>query len=425
MTEVWAAPLASQPVDADVSIPGSKSITNRAAVLAALADAPSVIRRPLRARDTALMVDGLRVLGTHVDETADCWIVTPAAILSGQCTVDVGNSGTVMRFLPPVACLAKGSVRFDGDERARHRPVAPVVNALRRLGADISDGGAGALPLTVHGTGRLAGGQVSLDSSSSSQFVSALLLSGARFRDGVAVRHAGPPLPSMPHIDMTVSMLRAAGAEVDDAEPSLWRVAPGPLRGQDIEVEPDLSNAAPFLAAALVTGGRVTVPGWPAQTTQPGAALPDLLAAMGARVRLAGDGLTVTGGGAVHGIDADLHAVSELAPVVAALATIADSPSQLRGIAHMRGHETDRLAALAHELSALGARVSEVDDGLQIEPASLHGGVFETYADHRLATAAAVLGLVVPDVQVVDVATTAKTLPGFLSMWTAMLGGTP
>ena len=424
MRELWDPPLASKPVDADVSIPGSKSITNRAAVLAALADGPSVICRPLLARDTMLMIDGLRALGTEIVGSSDVWTVTPA-VLSGQCTVDVGNSGTVMRFLPPVACLAKGSVGFDGDERARHRPLAPVIEALRKLGADISDDGRGALPLTVHGTGRLAGGEVTLDASSSSQFVTALLLSGARFRDGVVVRHAGAPLPSMPHIAMTVSMLRAAGAEVDDAEPSVWRVAPGPLRGGETTVEPDLSNAAPFLAAALVTGGRVTVPGWPLATTQPGAALPDLLASMGAHLRLDAGGLTLTGGGAVHGIDADLHDVSELATVIAVLASVADSPSQLRGIAHMRGHETDRLAALARELGGLGARVRETDDGLLIEPAPLHGGVFETYDDHRLASAAALLGLVVPGVRVVDVATTAKTLPGFVAMWAAMLGGTP
>ncbi|MGB9376309.1 MAG: 3-phosphoshikimate 1-carboxyvinyltransferase [Mycobacteriales bacterium] len=419
MTQLWAAPSARGPVDAVVPLPGSKSITNRAAVLAALADGPSLIRRPLVARDTTLMVAGLRVLGVGIAETDDGWAVTPA-VLSGQSAVDVGNSGTVMRFLPPVACLAKGSVRFDGDPRARQRPLVPLLDALRGLGADI-DGG-GSLPLTVQGTGRMAGGAVTLDASESSQFVSALLLSAPRFDDGAVVRHIGPALPSMPHIDMTVAMLRAAGAEVDDSEPETWRVAPGQLRGRDLDVEPDLSNAAPFLAAAVVTGGRVTVPGWPATTTQPGAALPGLLVRMGAEADLADDGLTVTGSGAVHGIDADLHDCSELAPVLAAVAAVADSPTVLSGIGHMRGHETDRLAALTRELTALGADVRETEDGLRIAPATLHAAVFDTYADHRLATAAALLGLVVPGIQVVNVATTDKTLPGFVAMWTAMLG---
>lgn len=422
MNELWPAPRAIRPVEATVKLPGSKSMTARAAVLAALADAPSVIRNPLLARDTALMVEGLRALGVAVVEAAGSWEVTPS-VLGGQCSIDVGNSGTVMRFLPPLACLAKGSVRFDGDPRARQRPMAPVLSALRALGADIQAHGTGSLPITVQGTGRVTGGRVTLDASQSSQFVSALLLSGARFDRGVVVRHAGAPVPSLPHVAMTLAMLRAAGADVDASAPSAWGVRPGPLRARDIEVEPDLSNAAPFLAAALVTGGRVSVPGWPGQTTQPGAGLPELLTAMGAQVRLDDAGLTVTGGGAVHGIDADLHAVSELAPVIAAVAAVADSPSTLRGLAHTRGHETDRLAALATELGRLGARVTETADGLQIRPAPLAGGVFQTYDDHRLATAAAVLGLVVPGLQVVDVATTAKTLPGFVTLWDAMLGG--
>ncbi len=424
MTEVWAAPLAIQPLAATVPIPGSKSITNRAAVLAALASEPSVIRRPLLARDTALMVDGLRAMGTGIDETDDAWTITPT-VLSGQCSVHVGNAGTVMRFLPSLACLAKGSVLFDGDESARRRPLSPVITALRTAGAEIEQAGAGSLPMTVHGTGRLAGGEVSLDASASSQFVSALVLAAPRFDAGISVRHVGPRMPSMPHIAMTVAMLRAAGAVVDDSVPSVWTVSPGRLQGRDIEVEPDLSNAAPFLAAALVTGGRVTIPGWPPESVQPGAALIDLLAAMGAEVRFDGEGLTLTGTGAVHGLDADLHDVGELTPVLAAVAVLADSPSHLHGIAHLRGHETDRLAALARELGGLGARVRETGDGLLIEPSSLLGGVFHTYEDHRLATSAAVLGLVVPGVQVVDIATTAKTMPGFVSMWTAMLGGTP
>ncbi|MEP6696383.1 MAG: 3-phosphoshikimate 1-carboxyvinyltransferase [Pseudonocardiales bacterium] len=422
MSELWAAPLATRPVDATVPVPGSKSMTARAAVLAALADGPSLIANPLQARDSRLMADGLRALGADVTETADGWAVTPG-VLGGQVAVDVGNSGTVMRFLPPVACLAKGSIRFDGDPRARERPMAPVLSALRTLGAEIETDGGQGLPMTVQGAGHLPGGPVTLDASQSSQFVSALLLSGARFDRGVLVRHAGRRVPSLPHVAMTVAMLRAAGVHVDDDSPATWAVQPGAVAARDVVVEPDLSTAAPFLAAALVTGGRVTVPGWPPNTTQPGAALPDLLAAMGATVEMTLDGLTLTGGGAVHGIDADLGDVSELAPVIAAVAAVAASPTTLGGIGHMRGHETDRLAALAAQLGNLGAGVTETPDGLRIAPAPMHGGVFQTYQDHRLATAAAVLGLVVAGVQVVNVATTAKTLPDFVPMWAAMLGG--
>ncbi len=420
VSDLWAAPQATRPVEATVVVPGSKSITARAAVLAALADGPTVIRHPLRARDTILMIDGLRALGVDVAESADAWSVTPG-VLGGGCTIDVGNSGTVMRFLPPLACLAKGTVGFDGDPRARQRPMAPVLSALRALGADIEAQGSGFLPIMVRATGRLPGGPVTLDASQSSQFVSAMLLSAPRFDQGVVVHHAGPPVPSLPHVAMTVAMLRSAGGVVDDSGPSVWTVQPGPLSGGQIDVEPDLSNAAPFLAAALITSGRVTMPGWPHATTQPGAALPELLTAMGAQAELRVGGLTLSGGGSVHGIDVDLRDVAELTPTIAAVAAVADSPSRLRGIGHIRGHETDRLAALAAELGRLGAGVTETPDGLLIEPAPLHGGVFQTYGDHRLATAAAVLGLVVPGVQVVDVTTTAKTMPEFVPMWTAML----
>ncbi len=424
MTQLWVAPRATRPVDATVPLPGSKSITNRALVLAALADGPSVLRGALRSRDTQLMLDGLRALGVEVADETDAWRISPDA-LTGDCRVDVGNAGTVMRFLPPVACLTGGAVRFDGDARARARPLGPVLLALRQFGADIEGGDSGGLPITVHGSGQLAGGEVTVDASGSSQFISALLLSGARYDKGILVRHAGGPPPSMPHVAMTVAMLRTAGADVDDSTTGEWRVAPGRLLPGDVDVEPDLSNAAPFLAAALVTGGRVTVPGWPQRTTQPGDALRGLLTDMGARVTLDPTGLTVTGTGEVHGIDVDLHDVGELTPVLAALAAVADSPSCLRGIAHLRGHETDRLSALAAELGGLGARVHEVEDGLLVDPALLHGGVFATHDDHRLAMAAAVLGLAVSGVRVVDIATTAKTLPQFVTLWENMLGGQP
>ncbi|MFI6443141.1 3-phosphoshikimate 1-carboxyvinyltransferase [Kitasatospora sp. NPDC050543] len=438
MTEtLWPAPVATTAVDATVTIPGSKSVTNRALLLAALAGEPGWVRRPLRSRDSQLMADGLRALGVGIEETVnnatggtgggEAWRVIPAPALRGPARIDVGNAGTVMRFLPPLAVLADGPVHFDGDPRSYERPQHGVINALRTLGARIDDGGRGSFPLTVHGTGALDGGPVELDASSSSQFVSALLLSGARYNQGVEVRHVGGPVPSLPHIRMTVDMLRLAGVQVDapedGGEKDVWRVTPGALLGRDMVVEPDLSNAAPFFAAALVTGGRVTVRDWPKHTYQPGDQLREIYTRMGGSCRFTDEGLEFTGTGRIHGIEADLHDVGELTPVIAAVAALADSESHLYGIAHLRMHETDRLAALAKEINDLGGDVTETEDGLRIRPRTLHGGIFHTYEDHRLATAAAVLGLAVEGVQVENVATTAKTLPDFPLMWDDLLTG--
>ncbi|MFF3008074.1 3-phosphoshikimate 1-carboxyvinyltransferase [Kitasatospora sp. NPDC057940] len=437
MTEtLWPAPVATTPVDATVTIPGSKSVTNRALVLAALADEPGWVRRPLRSRDSQLMADGLRALGVGIEEKVnndsggtgggEAWRVIPTPALRGPASIDVGNAGTVMRFLPPLAVLADGPVHFDGDPRSYERPQHGVINALRALGARLDDGGRGAFPLTVYGTGALDGGPVELDASSSSQFVSALLLSGARYNQGVEVRHVGGPVPSLPHIRMTVEMLRLAGVQVDapedGGEKDVWRVTPGALIGRDLVVEPDLSNAAPFFAAALVTGGRVTVRDWPKHTSQPGDQLREIYTRMGGACEFTDEGLQFTGTGRIHGIEADLHDVGELTPVIAAVAALADSESHLYGIAHLRLHETDRLAALAKEINDLGGDVTETEDGLRIRPRPLHGGVFHTYEDHRLATAAAVVGLAVPGVEVENVATTAKTLPDFPKMWAELLG---
>ncbi|WP_051425817.1 3-phosphoshikimate 1-carboxyvinyltransferase [Jiangella gansuensis] len=418
---LWPAPTASGPVDGTVEVPGSKSLTNRALVLAALAAGPSLVRHPLLARDTRLMIQALRVLGATIEPADDGVRVTPAPVIGGG-FVDCGLAGTVMRFVPPMAALAGGDVRFDGDPHARERPMSTVLDALRDLGATIDDAGRGALPFTVRGAGALPGGAITIDASASSQFVSGLLLSAARYDKGVTVHHDGTPVPSQPHIDMTVAALRERGVEVDDESPNTWRVEPGDIRPLDTVVEPDLSNAAPFLAAAVLTGGTVRVPRWPAATTQPGDALRDLLARMGAAVSLDDGVLTVRGTGDVRGLDADLHEVGELTPVLAALAAVSNEPSRLRGIAHLRGHETDRLAALAAEINGLGGDVEETDDGLAIRPAPLHAGVFRSYADHRMAQAGAVLGLVVPGVQVEDIATTSKTLADFPGMWSALLG---
>jgi 3-phosphoshikimate 1-carboxyvinyltransferase len=420
MIEPWPAPCADAPVQATVRLPGSKSQTNRALVLAALARSPSTLIAPLVSRDTSLMAAGLRAMGTAIDESTGWWRVIPGP-LTGQATVDVGNAGTVMRFLPPVAALADGDVRFDGDPRSHERPLAPMVRALRDLGADVS-ATSDRLPLTVHGRGWLLGGSVVIDASLSSQFVSALLLSAPRCADAVEIRHEGGRLPSGAHIDMTVEMLRAAGVIVEHVDDHTWRVEPGPVTLGRLQVEPDLSNAAPFLAAAVVTGGRVTVPDWPIRTTQAGDALRDLLRRFGATVDLDGDGLTVTGPDRVEGADVDLGEVGELAPVLTAVAALASGPSRLRGIAHLRHHETDRLAALATEITALGGDVRETDDGLEVRPRPLHAGVVTTYDDHRIATMAAVLGLCVPGIEIADIATTAKTMPGFVDLWTGMLG---
>lgn len=423
-TTPWAAPSATRPVDATVTLPGSKSLTNRYLILAALAGDVSRLRAPLRSRDTLLMAQALRTLGVGVDDLDGDWLVTPAPLTGGH-RIDTGLAGNVMRFVPPLAALAKGPVEFDGDAQARARPMGPTLTALRTLGVTVDDGGQAALPFTITGTGAVRGGTVTIDASASSQFISGLLLSGAAYDEGVTVHHDGKAVPSLPHLEMTVEVLRDAGVDVDDSEAHTWRVEPSEVHALDITVEPDLSNAAQFLAAAVVTGGRVHIPGWPLHTTQPGDQLRDLLDRMGATVHLDRQGLTVTGGGGLVGIDVDLHEASELTPVLAALAALADSPSIIRGVAHIRGHETDRLAALAREITALGGQAVETEDGLRITPRPLHGGLFHTYADHRLVMAAAVLGLVTPGVLVEDAGTVAKTLPTFVDLWQAMLAPSP
>ncbi|WP_174551804.1 3-phosphoshikimate 1-carboxyvinyltransferase [Herbidospora mongoliensis] len=418
---LWPAPVASGPVTATVALPGSKSVTNRALPLAALAEGRGRVRLALRSRDADLMTDGLRKLGaamtpSNATTSAVDWEMTPGPLIGGG-HIDTGLAGTVMRFLPPIAALADSDVSFDGDAHARKRPMGTILDALRGLGAHVAGD---RLPFTIRGP--ITGGEVTVDASGSSQFVSGLMLAAARFPKGVTVRHVGRPVPSMPHIAMTVQMLRARGVEVDDLEPYVWRVLPGPIAAIDFTVEPDLSNAAPFFAAAMVTGGSVTIPHWPAETTQPGDRLRELLTDMGARVELTSEGLTVSGG-SIKGVDVNLRDEAELTPTIVAIAALADSPTRIRGVAHIRGHETDRIAALATEINRLGGDARETDDGLEIFPKPLHDGVFHSYDDHRMATAGAVIGLAVPGVEVENIATTAKTLPEFATMWTTMLQG--
>jgi 3-phosphoshikimate 1-carboxyvinyltransferase len=394
-------------------------------VLAAVSVGPSTLRHPLRARDTTLMAAGLRAMGAHVSTVdEELWVVRPRP-LRGPAHVDVGLAGTVMRFLPPVAGLADGTVTFDGDPRSRERPLAPLLKAMSEVGVELTTGPGGGLPLAVHGKGRVAGGSVTIDASTSSQLVSGLLLAAPDFDRGIVVHHVGPPVPSAPHLRMTVEMLRAAGAGVDDATPDVWAVEPGRLVGRGWNIEPDLSSAAPFLAAAMVAGGEVRVPDWPRTTTQPGDQLRGLLTSMGASVALEPDGLRLRGTGTLRGIEADLSDVSELTMVLAALAALGDRPSRFRGIGHIRAHETDRLTALARELGRLGAEVVQYDDGLEIRPRPLRGATFETYADHRMAHAGAVIGLAVPGVVLSDVACTSKTMPEFPAVWGRLVRGEP
>jgi 3-phosphoshikimate 1-carboxyvinyltransferase len=419
---LWPAPYrGAHAVDATVTIPGSKSVTNRALILAAQATTPSHLRKPLISRDSELMSAGLQSLGVKIVGDENSWTVTPS-VLKGPAKIDVGNAGTVMRFLPPLAALATGEISFDGDPRSYERPIGPVISALEELGIEIEHGGRYSLPLAIKGKGSIPGGALTIDASKSSQFLSALLLVAPSMEDGITIRHQGGTLPSTPHIDMTVQLLRDFGAVVHvDKSAQIWRVEPGALTGLDLTIEPDLSNASPFLSIAMVCGGKITIADWPKVTTQPGDQLREIFTTMGARVEFSEAGLTLTGGESIHGIDIDLHDVGELTPSIAALAVLADSPSHLRGIGHLRLHETDRLAALTREINSLGGKVVEDETSLHITPAPLHGGTFHTYEDHRLATAGAVIGLVTPDVLIENVATTRKTLPDFPGLWNSLV----
>jgi 3-phosphoshikimate 1-carboxyvinyltransferase len=425
--KLWKAPFrGAHPISASIEIPGSKSVTNRALILAALAATPSILRKPLHSRDSALMIAGLKALGCGINQLPNGDLeINPKAFV-GPASVDVGNAGTVMRFLPPVASLANGAIKFDGDPRSHERPLGPVIAALENLGVDINHEGRYSLPMTINATGKLNGGELDIDASTSSQFISALLLVGPATENGITVRHIGAHLPSQPHIDMTVAMLKQFGASVSVSKSAegfpQWRVEPGKLKGLDLIIEPDLSNAAPFMAAAMICGGEVTIKNWPKETTQPGDQLRNIFAKMGAQVLYVGDDLKIVGNGNIEGIDIDLHDVGELTPSIAAVAALAKSPSSLRNIGHLRLHETDRLSALATELNSLGGDVDEEETALHISPAPLHSGIFHSYEDHRLATAGAMIGLVVNGIEVENIETTNKTLPDFPGQWRELLG---
>jgi 3-phosphoshikimate 1-carboxyvinyltransferase len=425
---MWTAPTAPGPVHATVTVPGSKSQTNRALVLAALAAAQGVgaptLSGALRSRDTDLMIGALRTLGLRVDGDGSELTVSGRIAPEPDARVDCGLAGTVLRFVPPLAALAESVVEFDGDEQARIRPIAPLLDALRGLGVRIEGNG---LPFRIHGHGSLAGGTVAIDASASSQFVSGLLLCAASFGEGLTVRHTGAAVPSAPHIAMTVEMLRQAGVDVDDSVPNRWQVHPGPVAPRHWEVEPDLTNAVPFLASAVVSGGAVRITGWPATSVQPADDILSVFEKLNAVVVQDDSSLEVRGSTGYDGFDVDLRAVGELTPSVAALAALATpgSVSRLSGIAHLRGHETDRLAALSTEINRLGGDCSETPDGLVITATPLRPGVWRAYADHRMAMAGAIVGLRVAGVRVDDIAATTKTLPEFPQLWARMLGEEP
>ena len=422
MTNLWAAPhRGNSPVSATLTIPGSKSVTNRALILAALCDSPSVLRRPLHSRDSALMIAGLKAIGVGIETAENGDLTITPGELYGPAGVDVGNAGTVMRFLPPVAAMAKGIIHFDGDARSHERPLGPVIKALESLGVSIEHGSRYSLPMTINANGRLKGGTVEVDATLSSQFISALLLVAPATLEGITVKHIGTSLPSLPHIEMTIAMLREKGVEVIVGD-NQWIVKPAVMHGSDQVIEPDLSNAAPFMGAAMISGGTVVIRDWPHSTTQPGDELRSIFTQMGARVEFRGSDLAITGD-QIHGIDIDLHDVGELTPSIAALCVFADSPSYLRGIAHLRTHETDRLTALATEINNLGGEVIEEPSALRIIPKPLHAGVFHTYDDHRLATAGAMIGLRIPGIEVENIETTRKTLPDFPGAWAELLNG--
>lgn len=423
----YTAPPAPGPLSATLTIPGSKSLTNRELVLAAIADGPGRLIAPLHSDDSQRMIDALRALGVGVEEVEGTGtfgpdlLVTPAPLRAGA-TVDCGQAGTVMRFIAPIAGLSEGEVHLTAHESALHRPMGTMISALRDLGVDVDDEGSWSLPFTVRGHGRIRGGRVEIDASGSSQFVSGLLLAAPRFDVGLHLVHTGDRLPSMPHIDMTVEALHRRGIRVERPAPGEWLVEAGVPRAKELAIEPDLSNAAPFLAAALVTGGEVSVSGWPPHSTQPGGLLPELLTTLGARAGRRAGVLTVRGGERICGAALDLSAASELAPTFVGLAAFADEPTTIFGIGHIRGHETDRIAALIANLRALGGEIEELPDGLRITPVPLHGGPWGAFHDHRMATTGALIGLAVDGVEIDDIGTTAKTLPEFVQLWEGMLG---
>jgi 3-phosphoshikimate 1-carboxyvinyltransferase len=435
----YLCPVANKALDHTLSLPGSKSLTNRELVLAALSDGPTTLHAPLHARDTALMVSALQRLGATIEPVSGLGAfgpdlsVTPLGVSDetpspAPIEVDCGLAGTVMRFVPPLALLQSRPVRFLGDKQAESRPMGPIIDALRQLGHEVEDEGRGSLPFTLTPRAGIPDHRprVAIDASGSSQFVSGLLLAAPRLPSGLTIEHTGDTLPSIPHIDMTVSVLAERGVVVGRPQPHIFDVAPQTIRARSVTIEPDLSNAAPFLAAAVVAGGAVTVDHWPDHTTQVGALVPRLLEHFGASVAHRGNRVTVSAQGIASGplpaVTLDLHDAGELAPTFIALSVFCDGPSTFSGIAHLRGHETDRITALVANIRALGGVAEETSDGIRVTPTALSGGVWRAWGDHRMATSGALIGLAVPSVIVDDIGQTHKTLPEFTELWQTMVG---
>ena len=439
-TGAFSCPVASQPLDHSLSLPGSKSLTNRELVLASLAMGPSTLHTPLHARDTELMMDALRSLGAGIDylsgsgefgpDLAITPIAPPTAIEdnSSEIVVNCGLAGTVMRFVPPVALLQHRPVRFVGDPQAQVRPMGPIIDALLQLGHDVDDEGRGTLPFTVtpNQSPVTTRPRVRIDASASSQFVSGLLLAAPRFPAGLTIEHTGKALPSIPHIDMTIEVLAHRGVVVERPDHHVFDVAPQQVQATPVVIEPDLSNAAPFMAAAVVAGGSVTILGWPDHTTQVGKLVPELLEYFGATVTRTATTLTVTSpglaAGPLPGVTLDLHEGGELAPTIISLSVFSASPSTFSGIAHLRGHETDRIAALVANIRDIGGIAEETPDGIIVTPSPLAGGLWRAWGDHRMATSGALIGLGQEGISVDDIGQTSKTLPEFVSLWLGMLG---
>ena len=417
MTTVAIEPVAG-PVDATVVVPGSKSITNRALVVAALAEGPSVLTGALHADDTDAMTAALGRLGIPVTAepgTATLRVTGVAGrVPPGPADLDARLSGTTARFLLPLLALGSGRYRLDGAPPLRERPMGPLVASLRHLGAAVEDDRPGRLPLTVV-AGGLRGGSVRLPGSVSSQFVSGLLLSAPAMARGLHVELASP-IVSRPYLALTTATMAAFGVTVEgDADRGLT-VAPGRYRGRPLDIEPDASAAAYFFAAAAICGGRVRVPGLGTSSAQGDLAFVDILATMGATVRRGAAEVEVTGGAELRGIEVDMAGCSDQAQTLAAVAVFASSPTRIKGIGFIRGKETDRIAAVVAELRRCGIEAEEEDDGFVVHPGQPCPAVVRTYDDHRMAMSFTLLGLRAPGIQIADAECVAKTFPDFFEV---------
>lgn len=376
------------------------------------------------------MIEGVRSFGVDIQITdnagcLDLIVTPPPEFTAPRQPIDCGLAGTVMRFLPAFALQCEGqSITFTGDEHASKRPMSELLDAFRTLGVCVD---AASLPFTMRVPQRFTTRQVMIDSSRTSQYISALLLVGARLPNGLTITHTGDHLPSQPHIDMTIQMLAERGVDVEYSHPHTWSLAHHEIAPIDTVIEPDLTNAAVFLAAAAVAGGTVRVAHWPQTTTQAGDQIRSILAQMGAQVSFVDGDLSVQGAGTLTNPPRiDLSEASELAPVVAGLVACGDGVCELTGIGHIRGHETDRLAAISAELNSLGVFTEQFDDGLRIHGCTGNltpSRPLRSYADHRMVHMACLVSLRTNGLEIEGVEAVSKTMPDFCARWEAMLSG--